>query len=260
MHPPSHRSPDIPDGRAPAGTPQAPAAASANGTTNSATIDDATAAVMDRWIGNGHDPSPGRAVVHRVAQALRDTAAALVSVDAEQADATDVHAALEHARDLQAAIAALPRVEETPASAPAPVSHLSERSPVTGLANPVSAPLRMRFGQVTTAEAIYTEQHEGPAGGVHGGIVAAALDEILGVAQMAAGRAGYTGTLTVRYLAVTPLHTTVTYEAGVDRLEGRRLHMWARSTADGRTCAEAEGIFVVRDHLPVPGAADGPGA
>jgi acyl-coenzyme A thioesterase PaaI-like protein len=225
-----------------------------------APIDDATAALMDRWIGNGHDPSPGRAVVHQIAQLLRETAAALVAVDPEQAHADAMHAARDHARALQAAITALPRVSTTPAASPAPVSHLSERSPVTGLANPVSAPLRMRFGTVTTAEAVYTEQHEGPAGGVHGGIVAAALDEILGVAQMAAGRAGYTGTLLVRYLAVTPLHTTVTYEAGVDRMEGRRLHMWARSSAEGRPCAEAEGIFVIRDHLPVPGAEGGPGA
>lgn len=223
-------------------------------------IDDATAALMDRWIGNGHDPCRGRAVVHQVAQVLRETAATLVAVDAERADVAAVHAALGHARALRDALSDLPRVSTTPAASPAPVSHLSERSPVTGLANPVSAPLRMRFGQVTTAAAVYTEQHEGPAGGVHGGVVAAALDEILGVAQMAAGRAGYTGTLQVRYLAVTPLHTTVTYEAGVDRMEGRRLHMWARSTAEGRTCAEADAVFVVRDHLPVPGADGGPGA
>lgn len=223
-------------------------------------IDDATAALMDRWIGNGHDPSPGRAVVHQVAQALRETAAALVAVDAEHADGDTVQAALGHALALRDALRDLPRVSTTPAASPAPVSHLSERSPVTGLANPVSAPLRMRFGQVTTGEAVYAEQHEGPAGGVHGGVVAAALDEILGVAQMASGRAGYTGTLQVRYLAVTPLHTTVTYEAGVDRMEGRRLHMWARSTAEGRTCAEADAVFVVRDHLPVPGTDGGPGA
>jgi acyl-coenzyme A thioesterase PaaI-like protein len=223
-------------------------------------IDDATAALMDRWIGNGHDPSPGRAVVHQVAQVLRETAATLVAVDAEEVDLDAVQIALGHARDLQRALTALPRVSTTPAVASAPVSHLSERSPVTGLANPVSSPLRMRFGTVTTGEAVYTEQHEGPAGGVHGGIVAAALDEILGVAQMAAGRAGYTGSLQVRYLAVTPLHTTVTYEAGVDRMEGRRLHMWARSHANGHACAEATGIFVIRDHLPVPGADSGPGA
>lgn len=222
-------------------------------------IDDATAALMDRWIGNGHDPSPGRAVVHQIAQILREAAAALVVVDAEEVDVAGVQTALEHAQSLQGALASLPRVSATPAASPAPVSHLSERSPVTGLANPVSAPLRMRFGTITTGEGVYTEQHEGPAGGVHGGIVAAAFDEILGVAQMAAGRAGYTGTLQVRYLAVTPLHTTVTYEAGVDRLEGRRLHMWARSTANDQPCAEAEGIFVVRAHLPVPGATDGSG-
>ena len=61
---------------------------------------------------------------------------------------------------------------------------------------------------------MFTEQYEGPAGGVHGGVLAASFDEILGIAQMAAGVAGYTGTLEVRYLAVTPLHTVVTDRGG----------------------------------------------
>jgi acyl-coenzyme A thioesterase PaaI-like protein len=87
---------------------------------------------------------------------------------------------------------------------------------------------------------------------VHGGVVAGAFDEILGVAQMASGRAGYTGTLEVRYHRVTPLHTLITYEAGVDRHEGRKLYMWARSTADGELLAEATGVFVTREQFPAP--------
>lgn len=223
-------------------------------------LDTTTAATMDQWLGNGVDRSEQRAGVHRLAETLRQVAAELVRIDAESTTIEELLPVEDLADRLRHAVSALPRVPGTPAQARPPVSYLAERSPVAGATNPVAPPVRMRFGRPTIAHAVYREQHEGPAGGVHGGVVAATFDEVLGVAQMASGFAGYTGTLEVRYLAVTPLHTLVTIEAGVDRVEGRRLHVRARSTADGAVRAEAAGVFVVRDHLPVPGAGDGPGA
>jgi acyl-coenzyme A thioesterase PaaI-like protein len=215
-------------------------------------VDDAAAEQMNRWLGIDLERGEQREAVHRIAEGLRTVARELVRVDAETAALTDLLVVEDAVRQLQDQIVALPQLETTPASAPLPASYLTERSPVTGATNPVAPPLRMRFGATTTAHVVYAEQYEGPAGGVHGGIVAASFDELLGVAQMAAGVAGYTGTLEVRYRRVTPLHTLITYEAGVDRLEGRRLHMWARSTADGDVLAEATGIFVIREELPVP--------
>lgn len=217
-------------------------------------LDAAAATTMDRWLGNGVDLAEPREAVHRIAETLRQVANELVRVDAEATPVEDLLPVEDLADRLRHAVSSLPQVSTTPAQAPPPVSYLAERSPVAGATNPVAPPVRMQFGTTTIAHAVYREQHEGPAGGVHGGIVAATFDEVLGVAQMASGLAGYTGTLEVRYLAVTPLHTLVTIEATVDRVEGRRLYVTARSTADDIVRAEATGVFVVQQHLPVPGA------
>ena len=40
----------------------------------------------------------------------------------------------------------------------------------------------------------------------HGGYVAAAFDEVLGLAQDLGGQSGMTGTLTIKYRRPTPLH------------------------------------------------------
>jgi acyl-coenzyme A thioesterase PaaI-like protein len=124
-------------------------------------------------------------------------------------------------------------------------SHLAERSPISGQSNPLAAPLEMWLdGDVTRARATYGPAYEGPPGCLHGGVVAGAFDELLGVAQMASGSAGFTGTLIVRMRRPTPLGRTIEYEGGVDRVDGRKIHAWGRSTCDGELLAEAEGIFI----------------
>ena len=65
--------------------------------------------------------------------------------------------------------------------------------------------------------------YEGPPTCVHGGFVAAAFDEVLGLAQSLGGNPGMTGTLTVRYRKPTPLHTDLRFEATLDGQEGRKL-------------------------------------
>jgi acyl-coenzyme A thioesterase PaaI-like protein len=79
---------------------------------------------------------------------------------------------------------------------------------------------------------------------VHGGFVIAAFDDLLGVAQAASGTAGFTGTLTVRLVARTPLHERIDYEAGVQERSGRKVTVWGRSTLNGELLAEATGIFI----------------
>lgn len=217
-------------------------------------LDDHTTAAMNRWLGNDVAHTEQREHVHRVADTLRTIASELVRVDAEAATTEALLPVQDLAERLRHAVTELPRVTTTPARAAAPVSFLTERSPVSGAANAVAAPLRIQFGNPTTAHVVWTEQYEGPAGGVHGGVIAASFDEVLGIAQMASGVVGYTGTLEVRYLSITPLHTLVTIEAGVDDLDGRKLRMWARARADGKVCAEATGLFIVHERLRVPDA------
>jgi acyl-coenzyme A thioesterase PaaI-like protein len=129
--------------------------------------------------------------------------------------------------------------------APGFAGALDERSPVSGQANPIAAPLRLwRDGEITRGTAVYSAAYEGPPDSVHGGYVAAAFDEVVGVAQAASGSAGLTGTLTVRMRKRTPLRTTIHYEGGVDRVEGRKIFVWAKSFANGELTAEAEAIMI----------------
>jgi hypothetical protein len=130
-------------------------------------------------------------------------------------------------------------------SSPGFASALLERSPVSGVSNPVAAPLRLwPDGDVTRGEATFGAAYEGPPGIVHGGMVAGAFDELLGMAQVASGLAGFTGTLTVKFRAPTPLHTRIEYEGGVDRVDGRKIHAWGTSSAGGKVIGESEAIFI----------------
>lgn len=123
---------------------------------------------------------------------------------------------------------------------------LLERSGISGRSNPLAAPVQwvMDDDGITRGHATYTAAYEGPAGSLHGGFVAAAFDDLLGSAQTASGIAGYTGTLTVKMLRPTPLLRRIDYEAGVDRVEGRKIWVWGTAECDGVRLAEAEIVFI----------------
>ena len=123
---------------------------------------------------------------------------------------------------------------------------LLERSGISGRSNPLAAPVQwvMDDDGITRGHATYTAAYEGPAGSLHGGFVAAAFDDLLGSAQTASGIAGYTGTLTVKMLRPTPLLRRIDYEAGVDRVEGRKIWVWGTAECDDVRLAEAEILFI----------------
>jgi acyl-coenzyme A thioesterase PaaI-like protein len=123
---------------------------------------------------------------------------------------------------------------------------LAERSPVSGRSNPLAPPLHLEMNDegITRAWAVWTDAYEGPPGCLHGGWVAAAFDDVMGLAQMASGRAGFTGTLTVKMLEPTPLHERIDYKAWLDHAEGRKI--WCKATArhGDVLVGEAEILFI----------------
>ena len=127
-----------------------------------------------------------------------------------------------------------------------------DRSPFIGRANPLAPPISLEV--VGAGGDIHVEGHarfgaayEGPPGNVHGGFVAAAFDEVLGLAQTLSGRTGMTGTLKIVYRSPTPLYENLRFRASVDRIEGRKTFITGTCHAGERLTAEAEGIFISVD-------------
>ena len=118
-------------------------------------------------------------------------------------------------------------------------------SPVIGPLNPISPPFTFRMeNEVMFAHGNFDSQYCGPPESVHGGYVAALLDELLGVTCVVSGHGGYTGTLTVRYISPTPLDRELHAKAWVHEMGDRKAVIFGELRDGDQLCAEAEGVFV----------------
>ena len=149
----------------------------------------------------GPEPTPRRAELHRLATELRALIDLLVRTDAS----TDALA--RSADTLAAVVAALEEHGTRPgwtgfaetANAGDLVGGDEARlgffdhSPLIGLGNAIAPPIRLEIvNGVVRGEATFGPAYEGPPGHVHGGIVAAAFDEVLGMTQSLSGKPGMT--------------------------------------------------------------------
>ncbi len=122
------------------------------------------------------------------------------------------------------------------------------RSPLVGVVSPVAPPMTWTTDDdVLHMRGTFHAAYEGPPGYVHGGCVALAFDELLGMTNIAGGHPGMTGRLTIRYLKPTPLHRPVELHGRIERVEGRRIISKGELWVDGVLTAEAEGLFVTID-------------
>jgi acyl-coenzyme A thioesterase PaaI-like protein len=118
-------------------------------------------------------------------------------------------------------------------------------SPLLGAANPLAPPMRLDVEEeMVVGTGRFGSAYEGPPGCVHGGFVAAAFDEVLGLTQSLSGQVGMTGTLTVRYRRPTPLHTDLRWEGRLVSVSGRKVTTTAVVMAHGEVTAESTGLFV----------------
>src|SRR4051794_1486459 len=87
-------------------------------------------------------------------------------------------------------------------------------SPIIGKYNPLAVPVQVEVeGTKAIASVTFPAAYEGPPTFVHGGVIAQTFDEVLGVANLANGTPGMTGTLTIRYRRPTPLRGALRVEA-----------------------------------------------
>lgn len=120
-----------------------------------------------------------------------------------------------------------------------------ELNPLDGQSNPIAAPLDIWFEEERVHGSVTMGwQYEGPPYSVHGGMVAALFDQLLGVGQKLTGQPGFTGTLTTRYLKPTPIATELRLVGWVDRVEGRKNMLVGEMWAGDVKTATCEGIFI----------------
>lgn len=214
------------------------------------------------------DPEEGdrRSLKHRVVAHTKRVVEAVALLDLSKSSHTDLKDLVEATGSLARRVESLPSLSSVGglASAGLDDAALMERSGISGRSNPLAPPLHLEMGaDIVRGHAVWTAAYEGPPGCLHGGFVAAAFDDLMGFAQMLSGSAGYTGTLTIRMLRPTPLNRRIDYQAGLDRVTGRKIICWGRSFDGDTLLAEAEILFVApRDgHLAraIEGAPDAPG-
>jgi acyl-coenzyme A thioesterase PaaI-like protein len=93
----------------------------------------------------------------------------------------------------------------------------------------------------------FDERHQGGPGIVHGGLVAAALDEACGLLATWHRFPTVTARLAVRFRRPVPINTDLAVTARVERVEGSRIEIVG--TLDAKeTLAHAHGWFL---HVPL---------
>lgn len=129
-----------------------------------------------------------------------------------------------------------------------PLSHSSQnRCFGCGVANPTGLHLEFFLGEDGAAVALPTvgDQFEGPAGLVHGGVIATLLDEAMSKAVRATGVVSVTRKMEIEYLRPVPSGTPIRIEGRAVRSEGRKHWTEARLlNAEGTTLATGTGLFI----------------
>lgn len=96
------------------------------------------------------------------------------------------------------------------------------------------------------ARAWFGTKTMGPPLHVHGGAMAAALDEAMGAAAWMNGHRCLAVNISISFVAMLPIETETTVVAHIDRIEGRKIFLKAVMTdPSGRTVAEGSGLFIV---------------
>ena len=119
------------------------------------------------------------------------------------------------------------------------------RSPLSGDFNPIAPPVTYEYGEKSiTAQVRFNESYQGPPACVHGGMVAALLDDALGRTRHLTGRHCVTGGLNVTYKRPTPINTDLTVEARIESVHERKFIVTGEIYHEGQVTASAEAVFV----------------
>ncbi len=119
---------------------------------------------------------------------------------------------------------------------------------VAGLANPGGVDIEVvPGGDEVVARIYFRKGFEGPPGRTHGGMVAAAFDDVTGFIIGRIGQPAFTGELTVRFVGPVPIETPIEMRARLDGTERRKLFISAEATANGEVVATCKAIYITID-------------
>jgi acyl-coenzyme A thioesterase PaaI-like protein len=208
---------------------------------------------LKAWRLDAIEASGAWGATRRIAATVRQLADALVRVDVSQQSSTatlDVVAANIEAQ--LAALRALPQSETRAAvidkSYHTHQPQFMDRQPLIGLSNAMSPPMTLSAeGDTAVGHATFGPRFEGMPGHLHGGVLAAAFDQMFGYVGVLRRVPAITGSLTIRYRKPTPIGVELRFEATVDRVEGRKSFVSGRCLANGEVTADAEALFVLID-------------
>jgi len=197
------------------------------------------------------------------AAALRELNHAFV---ARVADEQLLATLTDRAAELTAQLQATPRrdrlalmrgsVERDGFPATTQVSGFSDRA-VVGPGNPTSIDMEARYqeGEVV-ATVVLRYAFEGAPGRAHGGIVAAAFDEVTGYVIGMLREPAYTGEITVRFERPVPVHVPLEMRARLVGRERRKLFITAEASHDRDRVASCRATYITVDPAMFAGAPD----
>jgi acyl-coenzyme A thioesterase PaaI-like protein len=184
-----------------------------------------------------HHLQPSESMARLVA-ALRRAVKAMHHVHPEHVDDAAAESAEQLAGDLESAGTLGIRQESV-------LRHT--RSPLSGVMNPMAPPMTSEYfpeEKRVVSSILFNEAYQGPPACVHGGFVAALLDEALGRTRHLTDRNCVTGSLLVTYRRPTPVNVLLTVDARITGMHERKMIVRGEIHANGEVTAVGEGTFV----------------
>jgi acyl-coenzyme A thioesterase PaaI-like protein len=124
--------------------------------------------------------------------------------------------------------------------------HPMDDRAVAGPANPTAVEFASRReGDDAVADVEFGPAFEGAPGRVHGGMVAAVFDDLVGFVLAVVGEPGFTGRLAVEYRAPVPTETMIEFRARLRERDGRKLHVDAEARLANKVLATAEATMIL---------------
>jgi acyl-coenzyme A thioesterase PaaI-like protein len=121
-------------------------------------------------------------------------------------------------------------------------------SVVAGAANPMGLSAQLwRDGDVACMRVTLGKAFEGAPGRAHGGVVAALLDEVMGLMNIIHGSMAFTARLDISYHAPTPIGEEIVARAWLVRRDERKHFVEATLHAHDVLVASATALFIAMD-------------